>query len=77
VEHRRDAGGDNEGEKGAGDVRPKRAPDAARDEPAQRAARQVDKMVAGYLMTSGFKTSPSRNCTGPKARGAISRLRTT
>ena len=34
-------------------------------------------MIAGYLMTSGFKASPSRNCTGPKARGAISRLRTT
>ncbi|MDP8900734.1 MAG: hypothetical protein M3N33_06210 [Actinomycetota bacterium] len=34
-------------------------------------------MAAGNLMTSGFRTSPSRNCTGPKARGTTSRLRTT
>jgi hypothetical protein len=34
-------------------------------------------MVAGYLMTSGLSASPTRNCSGPKAKGATARLSTT
>jgi hypothetical protein len=34
-------------------------------------------MVAGYLITSGLRASPTLNCMGPKAMGATARLKTT